>query len=296
MPIGVHALLAWLPMSTAHNIQSAGLAKVTIRATDTAWSLHWNELWQHRELLYFLTWRDIKVRYKQTVLGVLWVILQPLAIALALSLFLGRIVHVPAGGLPYPVFAYSGMVLWQLFAQAITESSNSVVTNERLISKVYFPRLFVPLSAVLASLFDFMIGLSILALFLVCFRVVPTASLALLPFFVLLAVLSSLGAGLWLSALNVKFRDVRYVISFLVQSWFLASPIAYPTSVVPERWRLLYDLNPMVGALDGFRWAVRSNGAFPAQSVTLAFFTAVVLIVTGLYYFRRTEDTFADFI
>lgn len=296
MPIGVHALLAWLPMSTAHNIQSAGLAKVTIRATDTAWSLHWNELWQHRELLYFLTWRDIKVRYKQTVLGVLWVILQPLAIALALSLFLGRIVHVPAGGLPYPVFAYSGMVLWQLFAQAITESSSSVVSNERLISKVYFPRLFVPFSAVLASLFDFMVGLSILAVFLVCFRVVPTPSLALLPCFVLLAVLSALGAGLWLSALNVKYRDVRYVISFLVQSWFLASPIAYPTSVVPERWRLLYDLNPMVGALDGFRWAVRSNGAFPAQSVTLAFFTAVVLIVTGLYYFRRTEDTFADFI
>jgi lipopolysaccharide transport system permease protein len=296
LPIGEHALLVWLHMSTAHNIQSASFPKVAIRASDTAWSLHWNELWQHRELLYFLTWRDIKVRYKQTVLGVLWVILQPLAIALALSLFLGRIVHVPAGGLPYPVFAYSGMVLWQLFAQAITESSSSVVANERLISKVYFPRLFVPLSAVLASLFDFVISLLILAVFLVGFRVVPTASLALLPFFVLLAVLSSLGAGLWLSALNVKFRDVRYVISFLVQSWFLASPIAYPTSVVPERWRLLYDLNPMVGALDGFRWAVRSNGAFPTQSVTLAFFTALVLLLTGLYYFRRTEDTFADFI
>ncbi len=296
MPSGAHALLVRLPMSTAQNIRSAGLAKVTIRAADTAWSLHWNELWHHRELLYFLTWRDIKVRYKQTVLGVLWVILQPLAIALALSLFLVRIVHVPAGGLPYPVFAYSGMVLWQLFAQAITDSSNSVVTNERLISKVYFPRLFVPLSAVLASLFDFAVGLAILAVFLVCFRVVPTASLALLPFFIFLAVLSSLGAGLWLSALNVKFRDVRYVINFLVQSWFLASPIAYPASVVPERWRLLYDLNPMAGAVDGFRWALRSNEAFPAQSVALAAFTAVALLLTGLYYFRRTEDTFADFI
>lgn len=283
-------------MATDYNLQPRGLVKVTIRASDTAWSLHWNELWQHRELLYFLAWRDIKVRYKQTVLGVLWAILQPLCIALSLTLFLGRMVHLPSGDLPYPVFAYSGMVLWQFFAQALTESSNSTVANERLISKVYFPRLFVPLSAVLASLFDFAISLSILALFLVYFHVVPTASLALLPFFVLPAVFSSLGIGLWLSALNVKFRDVRYTVNFLVQFWFLASPIAYPTNVVPERWRFLYEMNPMVGAVDGFRWALRSMGAFPMQSVTIAVLTTVALLLTGLYYFRRTEDTFADFI
>jgi lipopolysaccharide transport system permease protein len=283
-------------MSTVLNIQPVGLSKITIRAADTAWSLHWDELWQHRELLYFLTWRDIKVRYKQTVLGVAWAVLQPLAIALMLTAFLGRVVHVPSDNLPYPVFAYSGMVLWQFFAQALTGSSNSIVANEQLISKVYFPRLFVPLSAVLASLLDFVISLLVLALFLAWFRVAPSSPVALLPFFVFLAVLSALSAGLWLSALNVKFRDVRHTVNFLVQFWFFATPVAYPTSAVPKRWRLLYELNPMVGAVDGFRWALRGTGPFPRQSVTLAALTATVLLVTGLYYFRRTEDTFADFI
>jgi lipopolysaccharide transport system permease protein len=283
-------------MSTARNLQSAGLAKVTIRATDTAWHLNWEEIWEHRELLYFLTWRDIKVRYKQTVLGVAWAILQPLAIALSLTLFLGRIVHMPSGDLPYPVFAYAGMVLWQLFAQSLTESSNSILTNERLISKVSFPRLLVPASAVMASLFDFAISLVVLAAYLGCFRIAPAASALLLPLFVLPAAVSSLGAGLWLSALNVKYRDVRYTVNFLVQFWFLATPIAYPTSAVPERWRLLYELNPMVGALDGFRWALRGQGTFPAQAVALSALSAAALLATGLYYFRRTEGTFADFI
>ncbi len=273
-----------------------GLAKVTIRAADKSWSLHWGEIWQHRELLYFLTWRDIKVRYKQTVLGVAWAILQPLAIALSLTLFLGRVVHVPSGELPYPVFAYTGMVLWQLFAQSLTESSNSILTNERLISKIYFPRILVPLSAVLASLFDFAISLLVLALFLICFRIAPAPSAALLLLFVLPATLSSLGAGLWLSALNVKYRDVRYTVNFLTQFWFLATPIAYPTGVVPERWRPLYELNPMVGAVEGFRWALRGQGAFPAQAVAFSMITAAALSMTGLYYFRKTEDTFADFI
>jgi lipopolysaccharide transport system permease protein len=283
-------------MSTAQSIQPAGLQKVTIRATDTAWNLHWNELWQHRELLYFLTWRDIKVRYKQTSLGVTWAILQPLASALALAAFLGRVVHVPLGGLPYPVFAVAGMVLWQLFARALTGASNSVVANEQIISKVYFPRLFVPLSAVLGSLIDFVISLPVLAFFLVYFRIMPSAIAAFLPLFVLPAVLSSLGAGLWLSALDVKFRDVHLVVNFLVQFWFLATPIAYPTSVVPERWRVLYELNPMVGTVEGFRWALRGVGTFPLQSVALSVLVAVTLLITGLYYFRRTEDTFADFI
>jgi len=285
-----------MSMSTARNLQSAGLAKVTIRATDTAWQLNWEEIWEHRELLYFLTWRDIKVRYKQTVLGVAWAILQPLAIALSLTLFLGRIVHMPSGDLPYPVFAYAGMVLWQLFAQSLTESSNSILTNERLISKVSFPRLLVPASAVMASLFDFAISLVVLAAYLGCFRIAPAASALLLPIFVLPAAVSSLGAGLWLSALNVKYRDVRYTVNFLVQFWFLATPIAYPTSAVPERWRLLYELNPMVGALDGFRWALRGQGTFPAQAVALSALSAAALLATGLYYFRRTEGTFADFI
>jgi lipopolysaccharide transport system permease protein len=283
-------------MSTAHNAQSAGLQKVTICAADSSWSLHWNELKQHRELLYFLIWRDIKVRYKQTVLGVTWAILQPLAIALVLAAFLGRVVHVPSDNLPYPIFAYAGMVLWQFFAQALIGSSNSTLTNEQLISKVYFPRLFTPISAVLASLLDFSISVLVLALFLAWFRVVPSATIAFLPFFVALVIVSSLGAGLWLSALNVKFRDVRHTVNFLVQFWFFATPIAYPTSAVPERWRLLYQLNPMVGAVDGFRWALHSVGAFPARSVALSIFMTAVLFFTGLYHFRRTEDTFADFI
>ena len=284
-------------MIPSSQIQRTGASDtVMILGAKSSLSLYCRELWRHRELLYFLTWRDIKVRYKQTVFGVAWAIVQPLAIALALTLFLGRVVRVPSDNLPYAVFAYSGMVLWQLFAQALTESANSVLGNERLISKVYFPRLFIPLSAILASLLDFVISLPVLGLFLVYFRVTPSATIALFPIFVLLAVLSSLGAGLWLSALNVKFRDVRYAVNFLVQFWFLATPAAYPTSAVPSRWRFLYELNPMVGALDGFRWVLRVGGAFPTQSVALSFLSAAVLVVTGLYHFRRTEDTFADFI
>lgn len=283
-------------MSATHNIQSAGPSKITIRAADTAWSLHWGELWQHRELLYFLTWRDIMVRYKQTALGITWAILQPLAIALALTVFLGRIVHVSSNGLPYPVFAYAGMVLWQFFAQALTDSSNSIVSNERLITKVYLPRLFLPLSAVLASLLDFVISLLVLALFLAYFRIVPSPIVAVFPLLMLPAVLSSLGVGIWLSALNVRFRDVRYTVNFIVQFWFLATPIAYPTSEVPERWRVLYESNPMVGATDGFRWALCGVGPFPTQSFLLGILTATALLITGFYYFRRTEDTFADFI
>lgn len=283
-------------MPVLQNPQSAVLPTVTIRAADTAWSLHWNELWQHRELLFFLVWRDLKVRYKQTVVGVAWAVLQPLAIALSLTLFLGRVVHISTGSLPYPVFAYSGMVLWQLFAQGVTEASNSVTTNERLISKVYFPRLFVPLSAVLSSLLDFLVSLLVLAAFLAYFRIIPSYGLVFIPVFVLFAALSSLGAGLWLSALNVKYRDVRYTVTFLVQFWFLATPIAYPVSAVPERWRLLYALNPMVGAIEGFRWALHDAAGFPIMAVALSAASAVVLFLSGLYYFRRTEDTFADFI
>ena len=283
-------------MPTAQSIQPASQQKVIIRATDTAWNLEWDELWQHRELLYFLTWRDIKVRYKQTVLGVAWAILQPLAVALALAVFLGRVIHLPSDNLPYPVFAYAGMVLWQFFSQALTGASDSVVANGQIISKVYFPRLFVPLSAVLASLIDFVISLLVLALFLVYFRVLPSAITVFLPLFVLPAILSSLGAGLWLSALNVKFRDVHHIVGFLMQFWFLATPIAYPSSVVPERWRVLYELNPMVGSVDGFRWALRGVGIFPSQSVALSVLVAGTLLITGLYYFRRIEDTFADFI
>ena len=267
-----------------------------IGSSDSVWTLGWPDLLQHHELLYFLIWRDIKVRYKQTVLGVIWAIMQPLAVALALSVFLGRVVHMQSEILPYPVFAYSGMLLWQLFAQSLTACSNSIIANEQLISKVYFPRLLVPVSAVLASLLDFVAGVIVLVLFLLFFHIGWTSADALLPLFVLPVILSSLGVGLWLSALNVRFRDVRHTINFLVQFWFFATPVAYPTSSVPARWRLLYDLNPMVGALDGFRWMLRGAGPFPTPSVVVSILIGATLLLTGLYYFRRTEDTFADLI
>jgi lipopolysaccharide transport system permease protein len=283
-------------MPESHTAPPVGENRVIIRASDTAWNLHWSELLRHRELLWFLAWRDIKVRYKQTIVGVAWAIVQPLAIALSLALFLGRAVHGSTGSLPYPVFAYSGMVLWQLFAQSVSEASNSVVNSERLISKVYFPRLFVPLSAVLASLLDFAVSLIVLAVFLVAFRIAPGAALLLAPLFITLALIAAIGAGLLLSALNVKYRDVRYTLNFIVQFWFFASPIAYPVSVVPGRWQLAYMLNPMVGAIEGFRWTLGCGTPFPWLPVLLGLLSGIALFVIGLYYFRSTEDTFADFI
>ncbi len=279
------------------NSQRASANSVTIiESSRSPWTVEWPELWRHRELFFLLAWRDVKVRYKQTVLGITWAVLQPLAVALALAGFLGRAVHIQPANLPYPVFAYAGMVLWQLFAQCLAESSNSVVGNEHLISKVYFPRLLVPVSTVLSSLLDFAISLPVLALFLIYFRIMPGVAALLFPLFVLPAIVSSLGVGFWLSALNVRFRDVRYTVNFLVQFWFFASPVAYPASAVPPRWRLLYDLNPMVGALDGFRWALHSQGSFPARSVMFSVAVCSLMLVTGFYYFRRTEDNFADFI
>jgi len=269
---------------------------VLIRSAEPSWGLRVGELWRYREVLYFLTWRDIKVRYKQTLLGVLWAILQPLVIALTLSLFLGRLAKMPSGGLPYPVFAYAGIVMWQLFSQAVTESSNSLLTNQSLITKVYFPRLIIPLSAVLASLLDFAISFVLMVFFLLYYRMVPTVAIVTLPLMVCLAVAIASGAGLWLASFNVKYRDVRYTVGFLVQFWFLATPIAYPTSVVPERWRAWYGLNPMVGVVEGFRWALTGIGGAPVLLVAASACVSAVILISGLYYFLRTEDTFADFI
>jgi lipopolysaccharide transport system permease protein len=262
----------------------------------STWSLRPKELWRYRELLYFLIWRDIKVRYQQTVLGIAWTLIQPLAIALSLTLFLGRTVHVPQGGLPYPIFAYSAMLIWQLFAQALLNSSNSLLDNERLITKVYFPRLLIPLSASLCTLLDFAIGSIILIPYLIYYGVAPHAGMLFLPVPVFLAVLLASGAGLWLGSLNVRYRDVRYTLAFIVQFWFLASPVAYPVTVVPEKWRALYALNPMVGVVEGFRWALRGSGYSPAHLIAISAAVAIVCFVSGLYYFRHMEETFADFI
>src|SRR5438477_964704 len=226
-------------------------------------SLGFEELWEYRELLYFLTWRDIKVRYKQTVLGASWAIIQPFFMMVIFSLFFGRLAHVPSDGIPYPIFVYCALLPWQLFSHALTESSNSLVANERLITKVYFPRLIVPISAVLGGLLDFAIAFVILLLMMAYYRIVPTWAVVTLPAFLLLAMLTALGVGLWLSALNVKYRDVRYTITFLIQFWLFATPVAYSSSIVLARWRALCGLNPMAGGVEGFRWALlgQSPGA-----------------------------------
>jgi homopolymeric O-antigen transport system permease protein len=271
-----------------------GAPLVHINRPESSWELPWRELWQYRELVYFLAWRDIKVRYKQTVLGAAWAILQPLFTALTLSLFLGKLAKVPSDGLPYPVFAYTAMVPWQLFSQGLTEASNSLVTNDRLITKVYFPRMAIPLSAVLAGWVDFALAAVVLIPFLAYYRMVPngTAIAALLMAF--LASLVSFGAGLWLAALNVQYRDVRYTLTFLVQLWFLASPVAYPTSVVPQHWRVWYGLNPMVGVIEGFRWALLGKGQAPTHLLAASVASTAIILVGGLYYFHRMESSFAD--
>ena len=275
---------------------ASSTSSVVFRTAEAPWSLRIRELWHHREVLYFLAWRDVKVRYKQTALGVAWVVLQPLAVALMLTLFLGRLVRTSSLSLPYILFAFSGMVMWQLFANILTESSNSVTANGRLVGKVYFPRIAIPLSVVLSSLPDFLISLCVLVCMLAYFHVVPALTLLLAPVFVVLDVSIALGAGLWLAALNVRYRDVRYTLSLLVQVWFFATPVAYPVSVVPARWHSWYLLNPLVGVVEGFRWTLAPAGALPLAPLISSSCIAAFLLLTGSLYFAHTEDTFADFI
>ena len=258
-------------------------------------SLRPRELWDYRELLVFLTWRDIKVRYKQTALGAAWAVLQPLATMAVFSVFFGRLAKIPSDNFPYPIWAYAGLLPWQMFSYALTESANSLVGSQALITKVYFPRLVIPISAVLGGLVDFAIAFCLLLVFFVHYGIVPTAAVVTLPFFLLLAVATALGVGLWLSALNVNYRDVRYTIPFLTQFWLFATPIAYPSSLIPERWRTLYGLNPMAGVVEGFRWALLGT-APPGPMIAVSMMTVVVLVVGGLFYFRRMERTFADII
>jgi len=258
--------------------------------------LNLGEVWTYRELLYFLVWRDVKVRYKQTALGAAWAIIQPVTAMLVFSVFFGHFARMPSDGIPYPIFALAALLPWQLFAYALTESSNSLVASQSLITKVYFPRLIVPLAAVLAGLVDFAIASCVLLIMIWYYHVVPTSAAVLLPFFVVLAVATALAVGLWLSSLNVKYRDVRYVIPFLTQIWMFATPVAYPSSIVPDTWRPLLGLNPMAGVVEGFRWALlgHEHPSFPLLGVSLV--TVSVLLVGGLAYFRKTERTFADLV
>jgi lipopolysaccharide transport system permease protein len=257
-------------------------------------SLKLKEMWEYRELLYFLVWRDIKVRYKQTALGAVWAIIQPLFTMLVFSLFFGRLGKMPSDGIPYPIFSYAALVPWTFFAQGLTLASDSLVGSANLIRKVYFPRLVIPTSAVLAGVVDFTIAFSMLLVLMAYYGIVPTWNVLWLPALLLLALVTSLGVGLWLSALNVKFRDVKYMVPFVTQFWLFATPIAYPSSLLEQPWRTVYGLNPMAGVVEGFRWALLGTKTAPGSMLLVSACASLALLVGGAFYFRRMEKTFAD--
>lgn len=259
-------------------------------------SLNLRDLWEYRELLYFLTWRDIKVRYKQTVLGAAWAVLQPLFTMIVFSLFFGRLVKVPSDGIPYPLFTFAALVPWTFFANGLNQSSNSLIASANLLKKVYFPRLAIPLATVLAGVVDFLLAFVVLLGMIAYYRMAPTWNILWIPLLLALAFITSLGAGLWMSALNVKYRDVRYIVPFLVQIWLFATPVAYPSSLLSEPWKTVYGLNPMVGVIEGFRWALLGTKTAPGLMVAASAFTALLLLITGAFYFRSTEKTFGDVV
>jgi lipopolysaccharide transport system permease protein len=269
---------------------------IVIRPSRGWVSLHLRDLWEYRELLYFLTWRDIKVRYKQTVLGAAWSIIQPFFSMVVFSLFFGKLAKMPSDGIPYPIFSYAALVPWAFFAGGVSRSSSSLVASANLIKKVYFPRLVVPVSAVIPGGVDFALSFLVLLGMMLFYGIVPTAAVVWLPLLLLLALVTALGVGLWLTAMNVQFRDVRYMVPFLVQAWMFATPIAYPSSLLDEPWRTLYGINPMAGVVEGFRWALLGAETAPGPIIFVSALVAVGLLVSGTFYFRRMEKTFADVV
>jgi len=283
------------PGSDAYSpVLAASVPRIRIEPPRGLLELRLAEVWQYRELLYFFVWRDVKVRYKQTVIGVLWVVLQPLMTMGVFTIFFGRLAKLPSEGLPYPVFYFAALVPWAYFATALANCTNIVVANQHVITKVYFPRLVLPLAAVCSGLLDFVIGLVVMITLALVFGIHVTATVTLLPFFLILALLTALGVGLWTSALNALYRDVASIIPFIIQFWMLASPVAYPSSLVPARWRWLYGLNPMAGVIDGFRWALTGHGQPPGAQMVASTAMVAVLLVGGLFFFQRIESTVAD--
>ncbi|MBI4397649.1 MAG: ABC transporter permease [Candidatus Omnitrophica bacterium] len=281
-----------MPLAT----QTSQTPHIRIEPSKSLFSFHWKDLWEYRELLYFLVWRDIKVRYKQTYLGAAWALLQPFLAMVLFSVFFGRLAKMPSDGIPYPIFAYTALLPWQLFAYSLSQSSNSLVSNQQLITKVYFPRLFIPLSSSISGLVDFAIAFSILLIMMFVYGIAPTGAIVTLPLFILFAAAAATSVGLWLSILNVTYRDVRYTLPFLTQIWFIASPVVYPASLVPETWRAFYALNPMVGVIEGFRWALLGAAKTPDLTVGISASVVIFLLVSGILYFKRMERTFADII
>lgn len=254
------------------------------------------ELWHYRELTYFLTWRDIKVRYKQTAIGIVWAILQPLAMMAVFTLFFGKLAKLPSDGVPYPLFAFCALLPWQVFSRSVSDSANSLVTDQRLISRVYFPRIIVPTSSIVGSLVDFFIAFALFLCVMAWYGFAPTINVIFLPLFLLLMMMTALGMGYWLSALNIEYRDVVYALPFISQLWMFLSPVVYSSSLVPEKYRVLYGLNPMAGVIDGFRWALLGVGPGPSPMLLASSCIAILLFFSGIFWFRSRERTFADAI
>lgn len=269
---------------------------LVVRKSETKLAIKPKELWVYHELIYFLVWRDLKVRYKQTALGVTWAILQPFLTMVVFTIFFGNLAKVPSDGIPYPIFSFTALLPWQLFVNALSNSSNSLVNNSALITKVYFPRIIIPLSSIIGGIVDFLVAFCVLIGMMIYYGMTPTSAVYTLPLFILLAMATSFAVSLWLSALNVKYRDVKYTVPFLTQFWLFVTPIAYPISLVPEKWRIIYGLNPMTGVVEGFRWALLGKTSMNWYVLTASVTIVVVLLVGGLIYFRLTEKTFADIV
>lgn len=274
----------------------SSLPMFTIRPPHGWISLGLRELWEYRELLYFLTWRDIKVRYKQTAVGAAWAIIQPFCTMVVFTLFFGRLAKIPSEGVPYPIFSYTALLPWTFFAQAMNQSANSLVGSANLLTKVYFPRLGIPLSAALTPLVDFIIAFSVLVGMMFFYQIYPTAAVVWIPVFLLLAFAASIGVGLWLSAVAVQYRDVRYIIPFLTQLWLFATPVIYPSGMLQGRWRIILGLNPMTGVVEGFRWGLLGIGDAPGGMIWASVGVTFLLVITGVIYFNRMEETFADVV
>ncbi len=269
---------------------------VIIRPSRSWVTFHLHELWQYRELLYFLIWRDIKVRYKQTAVGIVWAVLQPIAMMVVFTLFFGRLAKVPSEGVPYPLFTFAALLPWQLFSRTISESSSSLVRDQRLITKIYFPRMIIPISTTLGATLDFLISASLLAVLMAYYGKAPGVVCLTLPLFVSLMLITSLGMGFWLSALNVEYRDIMYIVPFLNQFLLFLTPVVYPSRMVPEKFRILYGLNPMVGVVEGFRWALFGTGEGPSPMLIVSATIAVAIFVSGIIWFQYRERNFVDIL
>jgi lipopolysaccharide transport system permease protein len=280
--------------SAALPLPSSASTTIRIEPPRGLFELRLREVWAYRELLYFFIWRDVKIRYKQTAIGVLWVVLQPVLNMLVFTLFFGRLAKLPSDGLPYPVFYFAALVPWTYFAYALQMTTNVVVDNQRLITKVYFPRLILPISSALSGLVDFSIGFVVLAIFTVAYGIRPTLAALWLPALLALAVFTALGVGLWLSALNALYRDVKYIVPFLISFWMFACPVIYPLTIIPPRWRWLYGLNPMVGVIGGFRWAITGRGQAPGLILLASTAVVALVVLGGLFFFNRMESAVAD--